>query len=79
MTPKEKAADLIDKMMLHYLSDMYGSHLVGIPEAKQCALICVEEIMSNGLKYISVDKVPENKKSMTWEYWEQVKTEIEKL
>jgi hypothetical protein len=72
MTPKEKAADLIDKMMLHYLSDMYGSHLVGIPEAKQCALICVEEIMSEqefgtDHYYGRVD------------YWQQVKQEIKKL
>jgi hypothetical protein len=63
MTPKEKAEELFYKMLSTDKLDDYS--FVGSKVAKQCALICVDEIM------------PINPKAM--EYWQQVKQEIEKL
>jgi hypothetical protein len=74
MTPKEKAEELFDKMMYHImyncqptLSDMV---------AKQCALIAVDEILWEIIKYAdnSREYVVENSL-----YWQEVKQEIEKL
>lgn len=58
MTPKEKALQLI------YIFNNFLHHF----DAKKCALITVDEILSAHL-YDSDEK----------EYWQQVKTEIEKL
>ena len=72
MTPKEKAQELYNKF---YNTDSHGNS-VKLREslAKQCALIAVDEIMSDltylpyGLDYlIKID------------YWEEVKQEIEAL
>lgn len=43
MTPKEKAEELVYKFMIE-IATIYsdGTH----PESKQCALICVEEIIN---------------------------------
>jgi hypothetical protein len=65
-TPKEKAKELVDKMW--NIDEGYGS--IGLHEAKQCALIAVDEILSIN----SVDKDVE-----LYDYWEEVKEEIEKL
>ena len=76
MTPKEKAEELVRKMQQFYFSDMYGSHMVKYEEAKQCALICVEEIIKNQ-NHLSnfIDwEIDEQH-----EYWQQVKQDIEKL
>ena len=68
MTPKEKAEDLLEKMLgdnNHYLNkNIEIDKLI----AKQCALICVEEIIkifddTNGADY-------------RLEYWQEVKQEI---
>jgi len=42
MTPKEKAKELVDKMLY-----CYQGHLDSYT-AKQCALIAVDEILANG-------------------------------
>ena len=65
-TPKDKAKELVDKMW--NIDERYES--IGFPEAKQCALITVNEILSIN----SVDKDVELS-----DYWEEVKQEIEKL
>ena len=57
--PKEKANELLDKMTME----------IGKFNAKQCALIAVNEI----LRINSVDKDLELS-----DYWEEVKQEIEK-
>ena len=63
MTPKEKANELTKKM--YDLDILYE-------DAKQCALIAVDEIMLNEkINHSSLDK--------TYEYWEDVKKEIEAL
>ena len=63
MKAKEKAEELFYKMLSTDKVDDYS--FVGSKVAKQCALICVDEIM------------PIN--SNTIEYWQEVKQEIEKL
>lgn len=66
MTPKEKAQELVDKYS-NYTSDWDY-----LTKAKQCALIAVDELMLNEkINHSSLDK--------TYEYWEDVKKEIEAL
>lgn len=60
MTPKEKVQELVKKFQYRQ-----RGLVVTMNEAKQCALICVDEIMR------AIDR--------EHAYWEQVKTEIEKL
>ena len=66
MTPKEKALQLVDKFC-------FGLYPWQIKRAKQCALICVDELL-NELKWLNnyedKDRV---------EYWQEVKQEIKKL
>ena len=65
MTSKEKAEELFYKMLSTDKLDSYS--FVGSKVAKQCALICVDEIM------------PINSNPKAIEYWQEVKQEIEKL
>lgn len=64
MTPKEKAIELISKFN-------YGNKHYLMPDAKQCALITLLEI-------IKVVKVY-NDTQAEYTYWQEVKLEIEKL
>ena len=65
MTPKEKAKDLVDKF------NYEGKHYLML-DAKQCALISVDEILNS--------KHGWNKYTSTFvKYWQEVKQEIEKL
>jgi hypothetical protein len=66
MTPKEKAKELVHKMYIGFVHDLYSY------KAKQCALIAVDEIFKTGLLEGSTLGI--NKK-----YWQEVKQEIEKL
>ena len=83
MTPKEKAKELVDKMhsqmpikvipiastrenQLSCNIDLKGS----LKNAKQCALIAVDEIL---------EALPEDYQNDIWSYWQEVKEEIEKL
>jgi len=68
MTPKEKAIDLIYKY--DFTSCMSEE------QVKQCALICVDEILNqyNNCKFDY--KILYEQES---EYWQEVKTEINKL
>ena len=67
MTPKEKAKELVDKMH----SKMYSD---GIYDAKQCALICVDEIIEE-IKEWNMSVIDYQNRI---EYWQEVKQEIEK-
>ena len=69
MTPKEKAKELVDKMW--NIDERYGS--IGFHEAKQCALICVDEILD------LIDTIYDYDRESLNPYWEEVKQEIEKL
>lgn len=72
MTPKEKAVELYQKYELLGRDFTRG---VSIKEhSKQCALIAVEEIISEIEPSISMDVI-----KARINYWSQVKKEIEKL
>ena len=64
MTPKEKAEELVNRFIYR------RTDYVEIDDAKQCALIAVDEILDNNLWF--KDEVNNN-------YWQEVKIEIEKL
>jgi hypothetical protein len=70
MTPKEKAEKLVD----NYLTASFGvmEEYIPVPMvlAKQCALIAVNEILSNPLFFSDYGELY---------FWQQVKKEIEKL
>jgi len=77
MTPQEKAEDLINSF--YYSLPNNGSE-VGLnstteryKEAIQCALIAVDEIIKT-IEYSS-----QADEMIKTSYWEQIKTEIEKL
>lgn len=70
MTPKEKAIDLIKKFTLYLGTDIKGNEcFVNELEAKQCALITVDELL---LLSLWTD-------SAIYDYWKEVKKEINKL
>lgn len=67
MTPKEKAKELVDRM--------YGCSEIYRSEAKQCALIAVQEIINS-----NPHSNPFNTDVYsTMSYWLEVKQEIDKL
>jgi hypothetical protein len=74
MTPKEKAEELVDKMyntehcgITHFPSKKYcDCSEINIYQAKQCALITVDEISKHCYEVMKP-------------FWQQVKQEIEKL
>lgn len=69
MTPKEKAQELVDK----FTSSLFDTgHRISKPMIKLCALIAVDEI------YEDV-KIAQTGIEEYWDYWQQVKSEIEKL
>lgn len=67
MTPKEKAAELVEKY------DETLTYLESKANAKQCALIAVDEILAEYNRMEKYNFVIEK------EYWQQVKIEIENL
>jgi hypothetical protein len=73
MTPKEKAIELVDKFIE---PTMYFDELDGYVEdkddAKQCALIAVDEVIE------ALDKHHWQNRNVT-EFYKEVKHEIEKL
>ena len=66
MTPKEKAEDLLHRY------DVLQTYIEGfnLENAKQCALIAVDEI---------INVIEDNCLEYDDNYWEDVKTEIQKL
>ena len=75
MTPKEKAKELIHYYIKELLSAKYSINGFVINDlAKQCALIAVDEI------YNEIDDNYDTLHSSDRkQYWQDVKTEIEKL
>jgi hypothetical protein len=72
MTPKEKAKELFDKYAMYLRANlMYDEE--AIEDAKQCALIAVDELIEVASDYCDYDE------TITKKYWEKVKIEIEKL
>ena len=89
MTHQEKATELVKKF--ENIKVKHASHLpeTGLTELEsiQCALICVNEIINtNALwhkKTLDLDIIRNAKKHLSitceYDYWQQVKQEIEKL
>jgi hypothetical protein len=82
MSPKEKAIELVTNMSFSKskVADYVTGEMVDIPGNifyKQCALICVDEIINNN------NKIPGNAIGLHTDinsnFWEEVKQEIEKL
>jgi hypothetical protein len=70
MTPKEKAKELVDKMYL--VPELNGSCILTKHTAKECALIAVDEL-------IKLYEFENPHRGFKISYWDDVKTEIEKL
>lgn len=77
MTPKEKAKELFDKYAT-YAVMWTGGIEVEKQNCKQCALIAVDEIISN-MPYGFYSGIRPNYKGTDLEYWQEVKQEIENL
>jgi len=76
MTPKEKARNLVIKYRLIEFDKTEDTRLmISIADAKECALIIVDEILS--LSKIAAFRRDEV--YMELEYWQEVKQEIELL
>ena len=75
MTPKEKAKDLFNKMYqvenILFIKEMDGF------EAKQCALICVDEILKECSNWAGGTN--DGWDAKRFYYWNEVRNEIEKL
>ena len=69
MTPKEKAKELFDKYYSYLKSNLMDDK-EAIDDAKQCALISVDELI-----YSHSQDTTDNQ----FYYWQEVKQEIEKL
>jgi hypothetical protein len=67
MTPKEKSIELVNKFL-----QIYDGR---VPQAKQCALICVDEVLEN----ITEEVMTYKPFMMNTDYWQEVKEEINKL
>ena len=83
-SPKEKAKELVNKYLnkaIHfpYIDTQDGRCIatgyMTFVSAKQCALIAVDEILALNLQYSDIEYGGIN----SYEFWEQVKTEIENI
>lgn len=74
MTPKEKAQELVDKFIEFTQDwDARDGYINDEFRAKECALIAVDEILEMDLPIL------EEEADKFYDYWEEVKQEIEKL
>ena len=86
MEPKEKALELVEKFE-NYVDyqgdDCFNEREKMLINAKNCALIAVDEIVNNIYKSSSLEKYHINNDTMNEveaiSYWQEVKQEIEKL
>jgi hypothetical protein len=67
MSPKDKAEELVNKYLMN---TPVGFH---IDDAKECALIAMDEIIKQCWDYRDIDL------EASYDYWNEVKKEIEKL
>jgi hypothetical protein len=79
MTPKEKAEELVHKFKKYSYYPKTNNDMLFVNElnnnAQQCALIAVDEILSDYKNYL----LHENTAYKGLMYWKEVKQEIEKL
>jgi hypothetical protein len=72
MTPKEKAFELAHKFrLIDIRTSESTTMMISMTDAKQCALIAVDEILKVALFY--------NDSQAEIPYWDEVKQEIENL
>lgn len=79
MTPKEKASELFEKIRMGIWKNGNPHHIND--HAKECALICVEELILSTHSYrwhqeLGWDEISDE---FTQNYWGKVKEEIQKL
>ena len=67
MTAEQKAEELVNKFLI---STPLGFH---IDDAKQCALIAVDEVMKQCWEYRDIDL------QKSFDYWQEVKQKIQQL
>ena len=74
MTPKEKAEEMVNEYRMTLMNEdtECGNEILCTMIAVKCALVAVEEILNS--RHIITDSQFEYNK-----YWNEVKTEIEKL
>jgi|LakMenE18May11ns_1017448.scaffolds.fasta_scaffold9406614_2 hypothetical protein len=76
MTPKEKAIELYNKM--YETGFKPKSVLIRIEQAKECALIAVDEILeATKMHQYALNTIPS--KTVYNHFWSEVKKEISKL
>ena len=76
MTPKEKAIKLVKKFLsIEDTQARYGGNLMFSEEAKQCAIIAVDEIIDILYKLSDCSSLVVAER----DFYEEVKQEIEKL
>jgi hypothetical protein len=76
MTPKEKALNLIDRFENYSFMDI-DKRISSFSSAKQCALIAVQERIDEGYEWMGGGNAEWEKDR--YNYWQEVKREIEKL
>ena len=74
MTPKKKAKEIFTRMYNAY--DALNKYPMCFDTAKQCALIAVDEILKELDCAYNGEPITTNEHK---QYWQQVKSEIEKL
>lgn len=78
ISPKEKAIELYDNFY-HLFPDGYNEFVLG-EKLKRCSIIAVDEMMKVGVWFSLECQIKEDlDPNCTEEYWESVKSEIEKL
>ena len=85
LTPKEKAEELVRKMLSKSPNVQDGVSSIDIIQAKLCALVAVDEVMNAPHNNIYMELIPEDADSTDWfwdefdAYWIDVRKEIEAL
>ena len=87
MTPKEKAYELVDRFMKIKKLKLSDYSIIYYPTAKQCALIAVDECIESTKQLINHYTKGYDERyvsiylsmSLSVQYWQEVKQEIERL
>lgn len=79
MTPKEKAKELVDKFRNEFTLVKKDYNVDLYRDAKQCALIAVDEIIASNPCYEDADRGGNFMWNNNTYYFEEVKQEIENL
>lgn len=75
MTPKEKAEELLNKMLSKNPNRQDGISMIDTIQAKLCALIAVDMIINSNPHSNPFNTTIHS----TMEYWQEVKEELKKL